>query len=304
MVHESGSGRLCGRCGSHVGGLSQCPRCRAALPSGTPQHSETPPLTRHPEPPPPTRHPTTSPGGGEPQERSWELPERLERAPGRRRPVVLVGVAAAAALAVTWWLLAARPSAPGEAAGARQEQAAALDHGVPEQEGTGATGEPGNASAEPGDAASPGDSAAEQAGKMNDLLAGSSSARADLSAAIARASRCEKAGLTMIEQVTASRRDQLTAARALGVSALPGGDELKNALVDALDASFDADAAFLSWARRHVAGDCDGPVSEDRDYKRGVDRSQDAQKAKARFAKAWRPIAEAHGLTAWKPGQI
>lgn len=139
---------------------------------------------------------------------------------------------------------------------------------------------------------------------MDDLLSRSSSSRADLAGAIAGASRCRPGGVDAIEEITAGRRDQLTAARALTVAAVPDGQALKDALVDALGASYDADAAFLSWARRHVGGGCSGPVAEDRDYKRGVERSEAAQKAKARFARAWKPIAETHGLTVWKPDHI
>ncbi|MGA5758043.1 hypothetical protein [Nonomuraea bangladeshensis] len=139
---------------------------------------------------------------------------------------------------------------------------------------------------------------------MNDVLASSNASHSGLTDAIVATSQCRRSGLDRIVDITAGRRDQLAAARALAVDALPDGAALRKSLVAALDASFDADAAFLSWARRHLAGDCSGPVAEDRDYRRGLARSEDARKAKARFADAWRTVAKRYDLPAWRPDQI
>ncbi|TMR99737.1 hypothetical protein [Nonomuraea basaltis] len=289
-MYEPGSDRLCERCGSHVSGLPQCPLC------GVPLAQPSAPGSPHGD---------------------WELEEPLRPMPVWLRPSVLIGlVTATLALALIWWPASGRPSAPGEAAEGRLGQSPILASGAPES-GTPETGAPesGTLGAEEtgdewltdpatDDMTFSRASAAHQAGKMDELLSSSSSSRADLSVAIERASRCKRGGVEDIQHITASRRDQLAAANALAVSAIPGGADLKDALVDALDASYDADAAFLSWARHHVGGKCAGPVAEDRDFKRGVDRSKAAQMAKAQFAKAWRPLAETHGLTKWKPSTI
>ncbi|MEW9548168.1 hypothetical protein [Nonomuraea sp. NPDC050783] len=153
----------------------------------------------------------------------------------------------------------------------------------------------------PGASGEPG---ARQARGLNALLASSSTSHEGLSKAIDNVVLCRRRGLIRIQEITAARRDQLAAARRLAVDALPHGPALKRSLVTALDASFDADAAFLSWARRHVEGGCSGPVTGDRDYRRGLARSKDAREAKARFAAAWRPVARAHDLPAWRPDQI
>ncbi|WP_132628296.1 hypothetical protein [Nonomuraea mesophila] len=139
---------------------------------------------------------------------------------------------------------------------------------------------------------------------MNDLLSSSSSARSSLSDAIEHARRCERRGLDTIRDITDRRRRQLTDARALGMSALAGGAELKDALVDALRASYEADAAFLAWARRQAGGNCRGSTAGDRDFRRGIDESGTAQAAKVRFSKMWRSIAIKYDLTPWKPDQI
>ncbi|SEF76966.1 hypothetical protein SAMN05444920_101598 [Nonomuraea solani] len=255
MAYESGSGRFCPRCGSHVGTLPQCPRCQAhqAAPGVRPHHQE--PVAR--------------------------------RRPAWRRPSVLISLfAAVLALAVTWWIVAGRGFAPAGSGSAGQ---------VPPPASTDA----GSVAATPARPV-----AQRQAERMEELLSSSSSTRSSLSDAIASATRCERDGVRSIRDITAGRREQLAAARALAVTALPSGTELKDALVDALDASHAADAAFLAWARRHVSADCAGPVAADRDYQAGLAKSETAHKAKTRFSRAWRPIAETYDLTLWKPDQI
>lgn len=303
MAYESGSSRFCQRCGSHVGTLPQCPRCRAHqnAPGGPAQ-----------------------PGGGD-----WEPARLRHRPPAWRRPSVLISLAVAGlALALTWWIVAGQGSAPAESGGAGPGKAPLLASASPETgPETGPETSPetdpqtgptdGPADGEPTETGSAGQSpgpsdqepaaqpvARRQAEQLEELLSSSSSSRASLSDAIASATRCEQDGVRGIKEITASRRDQLAAAKALSVSALPAGTELKDSLVDALDASHAADAAFLSWARRHVGGNCAGPVASDGDYQLGLVKSETAQKAKTRFSRAWRPIAETYDLTAWKPDQI
>ncbi|MEU1389755.1 MULTISPECIES: hypothetical protein [unclassified Nonomuraea] len=225
--------------------------------------------------------------------------------------MVLASVAAACATtALVWWVAGSRPSSPAEAGGssggapsAVQPQASDEATEDPPTGDATPTDDPA-ASAGPTPGADPTAGAAGQAGQVDELLSSSSSTRSSLSAAIAEATGCRRTGVTTIEDITASRRDQLAAARTLEVTALPEGAALKQTLITALDASYDADTAFLSWARRHLAGGCTGPVSDDRDYRRGLSRSEAAQTAKAQFAQAWRPIAETYGLTIWKADQI
>ncbi|MGP3928915.1 hypothetical protein [Nonomuraea sp. KM88] len=214
---------------------------------------------------------------------------------------LLTGLAAAGLVAaVSWWAVAGRAPAPAETAGAGQTGASepAGDALPP------AAGETPSAWPPPDLTPSPGAAAEQQAGAVNDLLSSSSSARTSLSEAIERARRCERRGRDTIQDITDRRRGQLTDARALDVTALEGGTELKDALVDALSASYEADAAFLAWARRQSGGNCTGSTAGDRDFRRGIDRSEDAQAAKVRFSEMWRSIATKYDLTAWKPDHI
>ncbi|MEU4509408.1 hypothetical protein AB0G05_07935 [Nonomuraea wenchangensis] len=200
----------------------------------------------------------------------------------------------------------ARPTQPTRSGGAAQPTrsggaAQPTQPGEPAQSDNPAQSSRSTSPAQPARPAGP---AAAQARAMNDVLASSNASHSGLTDAIVATTQCRRSGLGRIVDITAGRRDQLAAARALAVDALPDGAALRKSLVAALDASFDADAAFLSWARRHLAGDCSGPVAEDRDYRRGLARSEDARKAKARFADAWRTVAKAYGLPAWRPDQI
>ncbi|MFI6987860.1 hypothetical protein [Nonomuraea wenchangensis] len=248
---------------------------------------------------------------------------------------MLVSLAAAlVAAGITWWVVteggatprpvvgagdsSAIASQPGEGAAAPGATAPAVPTASGEPRASAEPAEPTQSaepaqsarptrptkSAEPAAPAQPAGPAAAQARAMNDVLASSNASHSGLTDAIVATSQCRQSGLDRIVDITAGRRDQLAAARALTVDALPDGTALRKSLVAALDASFDADAAFLSWARRHVAGGCSGPVAEDRDYRRGLARSEDARKAKARFADAWRTVAEAYGLPVWRPDQI
>ncbi|MFI7143860.1 hypothetical protein ACIBO2_03025 [Nonomuraea sp. NPDC050022] len=267
-MDESGSGRLCGRCGADAGNLDRCPRCGAALAE------------------PPARA-----DGGE-----WDPWDR----PRPWTSLVFLGlILPALALGLVWWLASGLPWPSGEGdTQARQDEVPVLTDAT---DATGATSAPATDTGAP---AADTDQAARQATGLDDLLTNSHSTRASLSGAIARASKCERSGVNAIQNITVNRRDQLTLAQALDLTALPEGPALKESLVAALHASYSADAAFLTWGRRHLAKGCTGPIAQDPDYQRGLDKSGDAQTAKARFVEAWRPIAETYGLTHWKADDI
>ncbi|MFB9475594.1 hypothetical protein ACFFR3_39410 [Nonomuraea salmonea] len=292
-----------------MGSLSPCPRCRA------PQVA-------------PDDRPAPSPY------LDWE-PERLPAEPPawRRAPVLVGAVAALLVLALTGWLVVGRTDTGGAAAGsggpAGTNQAdvpppvwestpaddadpalatgdAAADAGAQTDDETDETDEqaeePVEEQAE--EQAGSGKEAGRQAQELEKLLSSSNSSRSDLTEAIDEAVLCERAGLDTIKDITNARRRQLTAARRLTVSALPDGAQLRDALVTALDASYQADLAFLRWARKLAADGCPGVGRDHPDYRRGLDWSKAAHEAKTRFVRTWRPVAEKYGLTVWKARQI
>ncbi|WP_436758562.1 hypothetical protein [Streptosporangium sp. V21-05] len=151
---------------------------------------------------------------------------------------------------------------------------------------------------------STGDEGVAQAEAIDRLLSSSAAARTNLGGAIADVRECQRYGEKPINDVTKARSRQLSTARSLEVGSLTGGTALKNALVEALDTSYRADAAFGSWARRHLGGGCQSPVDTDTDYRRGNSLSAEANRAKTRFVELWTPIADSHGLPARLSGDI
>ncbi|WP_248963407.1 hypothetical protein [Sphaerisporangium perillae] len=268
-----------------MGRLTTCPRCGAA--AATPE----------------TPSPALQPGSrGLAQHRGGRR---------ARRTVLLVLACASVALAAAWWAFAGRDT-PAESSTVNPAGTASAFPGSGSAEAAdpgatvdpAATGGPATTSDSATDSTGDTGRAAAQAGTIDRLLSDSGNARAGLGEAIARVSRCERGGAAVIGRITASRREQLAQARALEVDALAGGTELKDALVDALEASLGADAAFGSWASRHVGGGCRATMAKDPDYVRGLARSEDAQAAKLRFVQAWRPVAAMYGLAERKVGEI
>ncbi|NUT39144.1 MAG: hypothetical protein HOV86_04075 [Thermoactinospora sp.] len=258
---------MCGRCGAAVGHLTACPRCGAALAGESP---------------------------AEPREDPGRYRRQRRRALSR---VAMGAVLVTAALATCWWILTREP--PGEpqaqAVTAQQPPPAPSPSHVERTQAAPEDDETTPETAQDG---------ALQAEAVESLLSGSHSSRSSLSEAITAAGRCERSGVTDIARITASRREQLADARRLDVTALAGGQAVKRALVEALDSSHRADAAFHAWARRYQDGGCTGPVAGDRDYRRGLAHSESAQAAKRRFVDAWRPLAQTYGLTEWTADDI
>lgn len=143
-----------------------------------------------------------------------------------------------------------------------------------------------------------GPEAREQAFAIDDLLDESAPSRGRLGPAIAKVSRCSgvASGVKAIEEVTRQREEQAGQARRLNVDALPAGEELKGALVEALEASHRADKAYLKWAKRFKAGQCTGPTVGDPDFDAGNAASEEATAAKIAFVRMWNPIARQEDL--------
>ncbi|MFG1943834.1 hypothetical protein [Nonomuraea sp. NPDC048826] len=234
--------------------------------------------------------------------------------PGRRRASFLVPlvVAVLAVALLAWWGFGGGSADDGDSAPvaetsaqtpqeepswpATPPDAASSDAGTPDP-GADGSGDP--VSSVPSDP-----EAARQASAMDGLLSASHRSRGDIQGAVDSARRCESAGVRELKEITEARADQLATARELTADALPGGEELKDALVEALAASRDADAGFLAWARRHRDDGCTGRPEDDPAYTRGMDRSVDAQAAKLRFAELWRPVADTFDLSYWKADDI
>jgi hypothetical protein len=138
-----------------------------------------------------------------------------------------------------------------------------------------------------------------QAAEVNSVLDDMSGSRSELGAALADAEQCSAlaGALPTIQKVVGERERQLARAKALDAGALDSGDRLKDALTRSLQASLDADRAYLKWADN--AQGCSGGTPTDSDYERGNTISEkEATPAKEEFLSLWTPIAEQEHLPA------
>ncbi|MEU0569538.1 hypothetical protein ABZ297_29755 [Nonomuraea sp. NPDC005983] len=233
----------------------------------------------------------TFPAGGEEHPPGSRL-DRLRAQRGRfwrRWPVLAALAVSVLAIGLAGWLVAGR-----------SPQVVPLGGTA---EGT-VGGTAGSVTAPPAPSQQQGDAGTAQAAAVDHLLSGGGDARSGLKEAVAGVSACRAGRADTLQKITGARRDQLAAARLLEVGDVPGGAEVKRTLVRALDLSYQADAAFLSWARRYLKAGCKGPIAKDRDYSRGVARSKEAEEAKTLFVTFWRPVAEAFGLTPREVGDV
>jgi hypothetical protein len=207
------------------------------------------------------------------------VPWRPQPEPKRRRitPLligawVIVMVAAVVAVGIAFW-----------PAGNHSPQSA-----VSPQTGGSVGGD--DVAASPQDTGSQG---AVQATEVNTLLDDMASSRSDLGKALTSAATCSALGdaLPTIEKVVGEREQQLAKAKTLQVSALDSGDQLKDSLTRALQASLDADRAYLKWADN--AQGCSGDTPTDSNFDRGGSISdKEATPAKEEFLRLWAPVAE------------
>lgn len=333
--------RVCPRCSSRVPATSPCPRCGTppsrpaptSSPDADPSRREGPEPTYAdsswsggPEPAPPYEEPSWR---GQPDstpsssyrdskaaassssydDSSWE--PRTGWVPGRRRRMpfllpLLVVVLGGALLA--WVLMggdtggptvgASTQASPADPAAVPPDAAPTDDAPndvLPSDDGTSSD----EASAGPSDP-----EGGWQASAMNGLLSDSRRSRSGIQQAVDAAVRCDASAVQELKKITDARAAQLAEAGELTVDALPGGQELKDTLIEALDAARDADAGFLAWARRHRDQGCTGSPTDDPGYRRGMSRSVDAQAAKERFVELWRPVADSFDLPYWEANDI
>jgi hypothetical protein len=104
-------------------------------------------------------------------------------------------------------------------------------------------------------------------------------------------------GVAAIRRAREGRQTELGQARGLEVDALPHGDALKSWLVNALEISYAADNAFLSWAENVRNTNCAVWSKRNADYQEAIRQSDLADQPKQNFVDLWNPIARQFGLS-------
>ncbi|MFI0481855.1 hypothetical protein [Actinomadura sp. 9N215] len=239
-------------------------------PASPPGYTSPAPSPGYTVPAPPSDYTTPMPPGGEettqlsPEPWSepaiWQppAPPKKSRVPyflAAAGVVLLLGLA----LGIVFWPSGSGKSADPRGGGPSAQQSQDV---VPESEASG------------------GDLDA-QAKAVDALLAEMGTTRSDLGTVVVGG--CERSGL---QRVLDARRSQLEKARALDVTALENGTQMKDALVRALEASSESNQRYLDGAPGCPS---DGEV---------VDVNQRASDAKSEFIGYWTPIAQQAGLPA------
>ena len=135
--------------------------------------------------------------------------------------------------------------------------------------------------------------AATEAAAVGKVLDDMTASRSEVSTAIINAGQCSAldGAVTTMQTVVGERQSELTAAQALQVDALTSGAALKDALTKAVQASLDADQAYLSWAK--AGQGCSGTTPPNSDLANGNTISDSrATPAKKDFLALWAPIAQ------------
>jgi hypothetical protein len=137
-----------------------------------------------------------------------------------------------------------------------------------------------------------------QARGIDTLLDSSTVGRGYLLTALDDIVACDRTALTgstlsYIRAAEGARRSLLASAQQSVVSDLPDGSQIKTDLVAAVQASYDADKAYLAWV---VASADHCPTHADPAWAPVVAANARADQAKQTFVDAWNPVARKYGL--------
>ncbi|WP_433795798.1 hypothetical protein [Actinoplanes sp. CA-252034] len=251
---------VCPTCGlDNDPAAAVCARCNSAL-------APAPVTTHYAPPPPPTR----------------ARPNRLPLIAGVS--VLLVALAVAAGIYM-------RPAATGQEAAPQPTEAQPAPTTPPTtdpttQPTTTPTTPPTSKAADP----------RAQLTAIDAVLSGSVASRRKLNQAIEQVGGCDdlRGAVADIRAVGDERRSQMDTVRGADLSAVPTGEDLRSALVAALQYAYDADQGFLAWAEPTLTGGCG--AADDAGYTRGRAASTSAGTAKRAFLARWNPLARANGL--------
>jgi hypothetical protein len=137
----------------------------------------------------------------------------------------------------------------------------------------------------------------DQAQHVAALFSDMHASRSSLAEALGNVDSCTNLGnaAATLHQMVDARARQLTQANSLAVDQLRGGIDLKGALVAALTASQQADAAYARWADTVAAQGCHGHPPTTADKTEGDSDSQTATQTKATAMQYWNDVAGDYG---------
>jgi hypothetical protein len=142
--------------------------------------------------------------------------------------------------------------------------------------------------------------AAQVAASLNSLIRQTANARSQLVSTVAAVDNCSADPATAAASLAAAvttRQQVVSQLATLAVDALPNGQAMRLALINALNDSIDADRHFAAWqAGINAAGGCHGQAPHDANWQAAQASSSAATGAKQTFAALWNPVASRYGL--------
>ncbi|MCO5968774.1 hypothetical protein [Actinoallomurus soli] len=168
---------------------------------------------------------------------------------------------------------------------------------------TGQPSSPGTGESSPEAGESPSDSPG-QANAVNAILSAGKDAHDRLSVSL---TTCDDlvAAIPVFQEVVQDRQGELTQVRQVTTDRLPGGAELKQAMIDAYTSSLDADKAYLAWAQEAQTQGCDGEdLPQSANHDAAMAANDEAGPAKRRVVALWNPIAQSQGLPTYQWNEL
>ncbi|WP_147450830.1 hypothetical protein [Streptomyces hoynatensis] len=249
------------------------------------------------------------PAGGRPGGPGLPPPPYGGDGPARRRSPLLIVAAVVLGCAVIG-LGAGALLGGGDGGGSDTETSQSAAAGDSEQPGDGETGADGGETPQDEGQDEAGDEEARaQAEALSALLDQSNDSRDAVVGAVADVRSCKHLGRAA--QDLRAARDQrnglVTQLNSLELDALPDGEALGQALVEAWQSSAQADENYAAWAEE-AANNRDlchgGQLRRTDRADQGDAASQQATEAKQHAAELWNPVARQYGLPERDPGQL
>ncbi|MCD5311799.1 hypothetical protein [Kineosporia babensis] len=146
-----------------------------------------------------------------------------------------------------------------------------------------------------------------QAKSLVKVIKQSEKARGKVREGVQLVSSCEDTvrGAALLREAVGIRAAVLSQLVDAEAGALPDGKKIVTALKDAQSESLRADQSYVRWADNGYWNCWESATAyQDSDYQAGADASVQAQAAKKRFVKYWKPVVELTGVRTFTVDQV
>ncbi len=134
----------------------------------------------------------------------------------------------------------------------------------------------------------------ELAAEIDSTLQPGANARAEVVQAVNGVDSCQtdpNDAITSLQDAINTRQSMLTGVQSVQWNLVQQGNEVRDDVTQALNASVSADQSFIQWANFVEATGCNGNAPHDANFDAAQSASTDATNAKDAFLQLWNPIA-------------